>query len=185
MKDALAVMQKIAASVRDLMLPTPPNYGNTLRAEAYAYHREWADKNPDLYQPETLARIRSSAGITAVEYIQNRRELALARREIEKVFDSADVLVTPTTPISPATVEEAASSVENSRSITLSSIRNTTPFDIYGIPTISVPCGFTQAGLPIGLQISGPHGGEAVVLQLAHAYEQATEWHKRRPSLSA
>ena len=60
-------------------------------------------------------------------------------------------------------------------------LRNTRPVNVWGLPAISVPCGFTSAGLPIGLQISGPPGGDAAVLQVAHAYEQATEWHKRRP----
>jgi aspartyl-tRNA(Asn)/glutamyl-tRNA(Gln) amidotransferase subunit A len=61
------------------------------------------------------------------------------------------------------------------------SLRNTQPFDIYGLPTISIPCGFSRSGLPIGLQISGPHLGESRVLALAHAFEQATEWHRRQP----
>ena len=61
---------------------------------------------------------------------------------------------------------------------------NTAAFDLYGLPTISVPCGFSQSGLPIGLQISGNHFSESAVLALAHAYEQATEWHKRRAVLS-
>jgi aspartyl-tRNA(Asn)/glutamyl-tRNA(Gln) amidotransferase subunit A len=60
---------------------------------------------------------------------------------------------------------------------------NTAAFDIYGLPTLSVPCGFTQSGLPIGLQISGNHFAESTVLALANAYERATEWHKRRPAL--
>ena len=63
-------------------------------------------------------------------------------------------------------------------------IQNTSPFNVFGWPTISIPCGFTASGLPIGLQISGPPGGDAVVLQVAHAYEQATEWHKRRPKIA-
>jgi aspartyl-tRNA(Asn)/glutamyl-tRNA(Gln) amidotransferase subunit A len=62
---------------------------------------------------------------------------------------------------------------------------NTGAFNLFGLPTVSVPCGFTKAGLPVGLQISGPHFAEARVLALAHAYEQATEWHKRRPLLKA
>jgi aspartyl-tRNA(Asn)/glutamyl-tRNA(Gln) amidotransferase subunit A len=62
-------------------------------------------------------------------------------------------------------------------------VRNTAPFNLYGIPTISVPCGFSSLGLPIGLQISGPRLGEVSVLALAHAYEQVTEWHRRRPPL--
>jgi len=60
-------------------------------------------------------------------------------------------------------------------------LRNTRPINVWGLPAISIPCGFTPAGLPIGLQIIGPHWGEAKVLQLAHAYEQATAWHKREP----
>ena len=63
------------------------------------------------------------------------------------------------------------------------SVRNTVLFNLYGIPTISVPCGFSRSGLPIGLQISGPRLGEPGVLALAHAYEQATAWHRRRPAL--
>jgi aspartyl-tRNA(Asn)/glutamyl-tRNA(Gln) amidotransferase subunit A len=63
-------------------------------------------------------------------------------------------------------------------------IRNTLPFNVLGIPAISVPCGFTRAGLPIGLQIIGPRLGEARVLALAHAYEQASEWHLRQPPLA-
>jgi aspartyl-tRNA(Asn)/glutamyl-tRNA(Gln) amidotransferase subunit A len=62
-------------------------------------------------------------------------------------------------------------------------IRNTLPFNVLGIPTISVPCGFTRAGLPIGLQISAPRFEEGKVFALAHAYEQATEWHRREPAL--
>ena len=63
-------------------------------------------------------------------------------------------------------------------------IRNTLPYDVLGLPTISVPCGFTRAGLPIGVQITGPRLGEARVYALAHAYEQATDWHKREPALA-
>ena len=62
---------------------------------------------------------------------------------------------------------------------------NTGAFNLFGLHTISVPCGFTKVGLPVGLQISGPHFAEARVLALAHAYEQASEWHKRRPALKA
>jgi aspartyl-tRNA(Asn)/glutamyl-tRNA(Gln) amidotransferase subunit A len=60
-------------------------------------------------------------------------------------------------------------------------LRNTRPFDMFGAPTISVPCGFTRSGLPIGMQITGALGDEGIVLRLARAYEQATEWHKRQP----
>jgi aspartyl-tRNA(Asn)/glutamyl-tRNA(Gln) amidotransferase subunit A len=92
------------------------------------------------------------------------------------------LLVTPTTPILPPTVTEALSDPGTPPAGGVApSLRNTQPFDIYGLPCISVPCGFSKSGLPIGLSISGPPLGERDVLALAHAYEQATEWHKRRP----
>jgi aspartyl-tRNA(Asn)/glutamyl-tRNA(Gln) amidotransferase subunit A len=61
---------------------------------------------------------------------------------------------------------------------------NTAPFDVYGIPALSLPCGFTKSGLPVGLMIAGPHFAEGKVLALAYAYQQATEWHKRKPELT-
>ena len=63
-------------------------------------------------------------------------------------------------------------------------LRNTRPANVWGLPAISLPCGFTNAGLPIGLQIIGAHWAEATVLQLAYEYEQATTWHEREPTLS-
>jgi aspartyl-tRNA(Asn)/glutamyl-tRNA(Gln) amidotransferase subunit A len=76
----------------------------------------------------------------------------------------------------------ASANADPTSEITL--IRNTVPFNALGIPTISIPCGFSRAGLPIGLQISGPRLGEVRVLALAHAYEQATEWHRRTPAVA-
>jgi aspartyl-tRNA(Asn)/glutamyl-tRNA(Gln) amidotransferase subunit A len=90
-----------------------------------------------------------------------------------------DLLVTPTTAVPPPTIEEAVR-----LGIELEMNRNTAPFNVYGLPTISIPCGFTSSGLPIGMQISGPRFGEAKVLALAHAYEQATDWHTRRPRVA-
>ena len=89
---------------------------------------------------------------------------------------------TPTTALMPATVEAALNDpgTPPAGGVALT-LRNTQPFDIYGIPAISVPCGFSGSGLPIGLTISGPALGEPAAL--AHAYEQATDWHRRVPPL--
>jgi aspartyl-tRNA(Asn)/glutamyl-tRNA(Gln) amidotransferase subunit A len=181
-KEALSVLAKLTAGIRDVTLPA--NNMESLRdvvraAEAYAYHREFVTKTPELYQPLTLKRIQAGANVTTPAYIQGRRELAQVRREAGKWLESVDALVTPTLPIPPAAISDPyADDI-------LPEVRNTSPFDVNGWPAISLPCGFTSQGLPIGLQIVGPHGGEAIVIQLAHAYEQATEWHKRRPQLPA
>jgi aspartyl-tRNA(Asn)/glutamyl-tRNA(Gln) amidotransferase subunit A len=188
MNQALAVLEKLTAGHKDVAVSASGQ--ERLRAavraaEAWVYHAEYVTKTPELYQPETLFRIRLGADIKTGDYIQARRELAQTRREIGRAFENVDVLITPTTPVNPPTIVEMSVDVASSIEIGNRGIRNTSPFDVYGIPTISVPCGFTRTGLPIALQISGPLDGDAVVLQLAHAYEQATEWHKRRPSLSA
>jgi aspartyl-tRNA(Asn)/glutamyl-tRNA(Gln) amidotransferase subunit A len=180
MKEALSVLEKLTAGIHDV--PLAANTMETLRdvvraAEAYAYHREYVTKTLELYQPLTLKRIRAGADVTTPAYIQGRRDLAQVRRTAEKWFDSVDVLVTPTLPIPPAAISDPhADDI-------LPAVRNTSPFDVNGWPAISLPCGFTSQGLPMGLQIIGPNGGEPVIFQLAHAYEQATEWHKRRPKL--
>jgi Asp-tRNA(Asn)/Glu-tRNA(Gln) amidotransferase A subunit family amidase len=132
-----------------------------------------------LYQAETVRRIRSGEKVSAAEYIQQRRELEEARRSIRAVFAEVDVLVTPTMPIPAPMIAELKASPEALRPAELKLLRNTRPFNVWGLPAISVPCGFTEDGLPIGLQIAGPHWREDLVLRVAYAYEQATAWHKR------
>ena len=90
------------------------------------------------------------------------------------------MLVAPTNMATPQTIAAVLENPAREPSL----IRNTLPFNVFGIPAISVPCGFTRAGLPIGLQIIGPRLGEARVLALAHAYEQATDWHRREPPIA-
>jgi aspartyl-tRNA(Asn)/glutamyl-tRNA(Gln) amidotransferase subunit A len=97
------------------------------------------------------------------------------------VFENVDVLVTPTTPVVAPTIARLLQDRDQLRARELVLLRNTRPFNIWGLPAVSVPCGFTAAGLPMGLQISGPHWQEGRVLQLAYAYEQATAWHLRQP----
>jgi aspartyl-tRNA(Asn)/glutamyl-tRNA(Gln) amidotransferase subunit A len=111
--------------------------------------------------------------IKADVYAWALRDLAQARRDITKVFSNVDLLVLPTMANPPFKIEAGLTGNV--------SARNTLPFDIYGIPMISIPCGFTSAGLPIGLQIGGAPWAEPTVLALAHAYEQATQWHNRHP----
>ena len=148
-------------------------------AESYAFHAESIARSPELYQPETLRRIRTGENVSAAEYIQRHRELDGSRRSIAKVFADVDVLVTPTMPIPAPAIADLKADPGALRPAELKLLRNTRPFNVWGLPAISVPCGFTEMGLPIGLQIAGPHWRENLVLQVAHAYEQATAWHKR------
>ncbi len=97
---------------------------------------------------------------------------------------NVDLLITPTIRHLPWTIEDELSRAAQHRGARHPEPGNTRSLDDYGLPTITVPCGFSKAGLPVGLQISGPNLAEVNVLALAHAYQQATDWHKRRPPLS-
>jgi len=181
-EEALRVLRTMTANPKEIALEV--NTDRTLQsAESYAYHRGWAKTSPELYQPETLRRIRAGEAWRAADVERARNELEQSRHSIKNVFRDVDVLITPTTPIAAPALAEMQEHPELLRPRELMLLRNTRPVNVWGLPAISVPCGFTKAGLPIGLQIIGPHWGEARVLQLAHAYEQATEWHKREPML--
>jgi aspartyl-tRNA(Asn)/glutamyl-tRNA(Gln) amidotransferase subunit A len=154
-----------------------------LRAESYAFHQPHLAAGSERYDPETLRRIQGGAEVTAAAYIAARRQLEALRDATKRLFASVDLIVTPTTPVPPPSIADVASNVDRLRARELATLRNTRPFNALGLPTISVPCGFTGNGLPIGLQISGAPGDDARVLAIAHAYEQATDWHRKRPPL--
>ncbi|MGH9659235.1 MAG: amidase family protein, partial [Bryobacteraceae bacterium] len=116
-------------------------------------------------------------------YVAARREMDRLRRAIGEVFATVDLLVTPATPVPAVTVEGADTLDTRPVGGTSLSLRNTAPFNNFGIPAISIPCGFSASGMPIGMQISGSHWGEQRVLQLAYAYERETQWHTRRPAV--
>jgi aspartyl-tRNA(Asn)/glutamyl-tRNA(Gln) amidotransferase subunit A len=181
-EQALGILRTVTSNLSEIEIDVPT--GRTLQtAEAYAYHAEFVSRSPDLYQPETLRRIRKGEDISGAEVEQRLHELKQVRREIHKVFEDVDVLVTPTTPVPAPTIVELKLDPDLLRPREILLLRNTRPVNVWGLPAISIPCGFTAAGLPIGLQIIGPRWREDIVLQLAYAYEQATAWHKRSPTL--
>jgi aspartyl-tRNA(Asn)/glutamyl-tRNA(Gln) amidotransferase subunit A len=182
MDTALRGIQSLGAEWREVRFGENdvPTDRTVQAAESYAFHAENVAKRPELYQVETLRRIRNGEAITAGEFIRRRRELEEARRNIGAMFAEVDVIVTPTMPTAAPSIAELKADPDALRPAELKLLRNTRPFNVWGLPAISVPCGFTAGGLPIGMQIAGPHWREDLVLQLAHAYERATGWHKGR-----
>lgn len=178
MSKALGVLRHLTAGLRKVNLQpiSDSMVPNIVLAETYAFHAPYFLKTPERYNAAIRRNFQQGSKVTTAAYIQSRRELAAVRSAVGAVFSNVDLLVTPTTTVPPPTIEEAVR-----RGIELEMIRNTAQFNVYGLPTISIPCGFMSSGLPIGMQITGPHFGESKVLALAHAYEQATEWHTRRP----
>jgi aspartyl-tRNA(Asn)/glutamyl-tRNA(Gln) amidotransferase subunit A len=180
MKTAINVIGELSSDVLEIELPDVP--ATVQAAEVFAVHQRYFETKPDLYGKWMRERLKQATRIDTVSYIKGCQELQRIRRKINDVFESVDLIVSPTTPVPPITIAEALEMPLPGPTGELW-LRNTRPFNVYGLPTISIPCGFTQSGLPIGLQIAGPHFAEGRVLAFAQAFEQATEWHMREPTL--
>ncbi len=190
-EDALALLNRLTKCSSEVVLPSLVDAGLAASlldggvggAESYAYHEPYLTRARRGYQPQTLRIFERGAQTKASDYIRTWRELQLIRRTIDDVFQSVDLLITPTRRGTPRTLDAEINRASSEKPLPPDP-ENTRAFNAYGLPTISIPCGFSKDGLPIGLQISGPHFAEIDVLALAHAYEQATEWHKRVPPLN-
>ena len=179
---AISVLRALGATVREVPLAVSTDR-TVFRAEAYASHAVSIAKSPERYLPETLAKLRLGAQIDAATYIVARRRLAELRRGIGAVFATVDVLLTPTVPVPAPRLSEYPPTFDAVLDWEASSIlRNTRPFNQMGIPALSVPCGRTAEGLPIGMQIAAAPWQERRALTLALAYESATQWHTSHPA---
>jgi ribose-phosphate pyrophosphokinase len=125
-------------------------------AEFYAEHEPHITKTPELYQPQTRKTIENAGKVTAAAYSRSQYEMAYARRAVAGVFSKIDLLVLPTMLRPPQRIEDVGKTRQASLTLVM-------PFDLYGLPALTLPCGFTKAGFPIGFQIVGPSFGELKV----------------------
>lgn len=169
--EALKELTDLSSEVREVDLPPVPTAVQA--PEVYAVHAKYLTASPDLYGRWMRERLEQATTVDTVSYIEGRQELDRVRRLVADVFSEVDFLVTPTSPVPPITIKEAMNMSPSPAGELW--LRNTRPFNVYGLPTISIPCGSTRAGLPIGLQLSGPNFGEAKLLSFAYAFEQATQ----------
>ena len=171
LESAISHLASLTAGLREIPLPVDTDR-TVATCESWAYHAKYVASAATLYQPETLRRIRAGQEVTAADYIAKRRELELMRRQAGKMFDKVDLIITPTIPIPAPSFAELAAHPDQLRPKELTLLRNTRPFNVLGLPAISVPCGVTSDGRCIGLQIAGKPWDEVSVLRLAHAFEQ-------------
>ncbi len=176
--NALATLARITAGPQEIILSTETD-STVVRCEPYVYHQKYLPAHADEYDPETLRRIRAGADVTAIQYLEKYRDLLRMRREILQIFAQIDLIITPSCPILPPSFAELDAAPQGLRSKELLMLRNTRPFNVFGLPAISVCCGYSASGLPIGLQITGAPGAEGTVLALAHAYQRETDWHRK------
>ena len=141
-------------------------------------------------QQKALNSPPGGCGDQLADYIRGRNNVELIRRTVDEGFAGFDLALLPTMRRIPRTLEKVKKYVENPEETNPENedlrdcTENNTPFDVNGLPAVTVPCGFTAGGLPVGLQIVGPNFSEGKVLALAHAYQQATKWTARKPPIS-
>ena len=178
---AVSVMEDLGAHVEEVSLPSLEHVraANSviMVSEAYAYHEPNLKTRPQDFGEIVRGRFRVGALMSAADYLQAQRVRTMARREFASVMKDVDLLVTPTM-TQPAAAFEGydPSSTVRGRSFTA-------PFNVTGLPAISVPCGFTEDGLPIGLQIAGKPFDEPGVIQAAYTYQQHAGWYNTRPPM--
>ncbi|MBA2288524.1 MAG: amidase [Ktedonobacteraceae bacterium] len=182
-EQAIATCRHLGASIRNIELPraNEAGYMNSLilTSEAAAYHHQRIQEQPQDFGADTLDSLESGAAFSALDYALARREQVLFRHQLERLLADHDLLLTPTTPDAAPLYDEP----DDSKVLRPSATSYTSPFNLAGLPALSLPCGFTRAGLPIGLQLVARPWAEAVLLRAGQAYEQATGWHLRRPAL--
>ncbi len=192
-RDALAALESLGMQVKDITIPhmdaVPAVQTATSRCENVVAHEPYLRKQPRGYSRELLHRNIASLTITASTYVTSQRVRRVICREFEEALQDVQVIVAPTVGIAAPTIEECQQGFAeiDGRRIPFRhpsgsiGTRCTIPFNVTGLPVLSVCCGFSAAGLPLGLQIVGACFQESLVFQVAHAYEQAVRWYERKP----
>lgn len=180
---AIAHLEREGATLVDVSLPnvarSPKILSVIIRPEATAYHAHWLETRPEDFSDDARERLTMGHFVSAVDYVNARRAQTLIRGDFEAALKLADVLAMPTMPrTSPAIGVDVSPPTGPAWNDFMG------PLNIAGLPAISVPCGFGDDGLPIGLQIAGRAWDERTVLRVAAAYEGSTEWHRQHPPLA-
>jgi aspartyl-tRNA(Asn)/glutamyl-tRNA(Gln) amidotransferase subunit A len=186
---ALRVLEEEGAVLVDveLMRPTMELYRTVQKPEATLAHLQkgWFPEKRNLYSELVFERLVEGQAISAVDYLRAQQERRIFSSSLRAVMQQVDAIVLPTLPVAAIPLEKVTQDIEIdgvTQNAGTAFLRLTMPFNLAGVPAVSLPCGFTTDGLPIGLQIAGKPFEEATVLRMAHAYQQLTDWHRREPT---
>ena len=187
-RSSARLLEGLGAEVDEVSIPVLDHSlsisSTILTAEAAEFHLGHLRDRAEDIGADVRARLEAGALTLAKDYIKAQRARTAFNRQMAKTMERFDLLLTPTVPIGAPRIGETTVQVGDRIEPANNLLsRLTRPFNISGVPTISVPCGFTSFGMPIGMQLAGGPFEEATVLRVAHAYEQATDWHRLRPPL--
>ena len=178
---ALEVFRGLGARIDMLRLPIAFGSladltGRIIAAEGHALHRDWIHRDDLPFDPDVRDRLRAGKAMSAVDYIDVMAQRQRLRHEVDRMLSDFDALLLPATPLAPlplAKVDQSQAPMS----------RLTRPSNLLDQCALALPCGFTAEGLPISLQIAGRAYEEARILRIGRAFENATQWHARRPPL--
>ena len=187
-REAVGLLEELGATVSEVDFPmfeyAQAVSGTVLMSEASACHRDLLKRDADKIYPPVRLRLEAGLFVSAADYLKAQQGRSEFNRAVRRLFETVDLLAGPTEPVTaPQILAQEVQAGEVSIGTTAALTQYTRLYNITGSPAISVPCGFSQDGLPIGLQLAGRAFDEATVLRAAHAYEQATDWHRRRPPI--
>lgn len=185
---AVEVLAELGCAVEEVSLPylRDASQAGTIISwtEAAAVHAQWFPSRIEDYGPECKERLTQGMLTSAVHYLKAQQARRLLIQQMQAVLQRVDVLVGPTCPYPAPRLEQERVTLRGREVRIVDTVGSLTrPCNLTGQPAVSVPCGFSRTGLPIGLQMMGRWWEEALVLKVAHAYQQATPWHLRHPSL--
>jgi aspartyl-tRNA(Asn)/glutamyl-tRNA(Gln) amidotransferase subunit A len=180
--EAAKAFESLGAKVKnvdmDFLRELALSNGQMVQADAAAYHRDRLSEHPDWFGTDVRERLEGGRSQSSSNYSLARRKQSEGRRWMEVLFHDYDLLILPTTPIT-APLIEGTNAIEQARRLT----RFTAPFNLTGLPALSLPCGYDSSGLPIGLQLVAGAWSEARLLQAGHAYERLISGIMRIPTI--
>jgi aspartyl-tRNA(Asn)/glutamyl-tRNA(Gln) amidotransferase subunit A len=189
MEAAVAELEAGGAQVREIPMENlEPSISALMTvdvAEPAAYHAAWLRERPEDYGDDVRALLEAGELYLATHYIQAQRYRTLLREQFDDVLRDVDAILTPTVPFTAPEVGATEVTLESGETLDIISavMRYNALPPLVGLPALSVPCGFADDGLPVGMQLIGRAFDEATLFRIGHAYERATDWHQREPSL--
>ena len=190
--EAARVLEALGANLSEVTLPlldVAPVISTVLNDTAMAgRYRDSLDRSPAAHSAGFRWRLNAAALLPAAVAYKVAQGRVLVRRQLLAAFSDFDILLSPCTPKPAPLISETPpaelSSIEDAHGFLYKDYPYTSAYSLAGLPAISVPCGLTHSGLPIGLQLAAAPLGEATLLQVAHGYQKETDWGLRRPSLA-
>ncbi|MBI3951656.1 MAG: Asp-tRNA(Asn)/Glu-tRNA(Gln) amidotransferase GatCAB subunit A [Acidobacteria bacterium] len=182
---ATSVLRDLGASIQPMKFTHIEEainaWGIIFTAECGAAHEATFPARADDYSAAFRAFLEAALQVRGVDYAKASVTRQAVRRMVDDLLQEVDLLLCPSMALAPMALDGRPVEEVVAPEVGHTLLRFTSPFSLTGNPTISVPCGFTSEGLPLSLQLIGRHGEEATVMRAGYAYEQATEWHNRRP----